>query len=464
MRRLISLVLGVAVGLALAPSHAQAQTQAWDKLIAPGLTYRMEIDLTKPMVVHALRWTSGSGAIRARAESAKDTVLAPADVDKVRGRDPLTNAIRRTQAIAGINGDFFPMQGSPLGCMLRDGELLALPYPDRSTFGWGPGTAQVSTLTFQGTAKLPSGAVTLKSLNREAGENDLVLQTAFAGYSLSKSPGTHVIFAASGFLRPGVDATGTVRRIEQGKTSVKLGDGEWALTGTDAQITALNKLKEGDQVTVGFSLGGVDLLKIRNIVGGGPGLLRDGRPSLDVVREQFANSFASDRHPRTAIGFNREGDVWLVVVDGRSPTSRGASLGELTDVMIGLGCTDAMNLSGGGDTTLAVLGLVLNHPSDGGEERPLANAVLLFGDASTPAAGDMVVRGTPTLVMGQPSTFTVVDQNGETIPNGEILWAAKGAAWIDQAGTLRPLKPGDVTVYASVRGKVLSVRVNVVDA
>ncbi|MES1227429.1 MAG: hypothetical protein ABUL72_02095, partial [Armatimonadota bacterium] len=115
-------------------------------------------------------------------------------------------------------------------------------------------------------------------------------------------------------------------------------------------------------------------------------------------------------------------------------------------------------------STPAVLGLVLNRPSDGSEEKPVSNALLLFGDVPASSTGDMVVRGTPTLVMGQPSTFTVVDQNGETIPNGEVLWAAKGSGWIDQAGTLRPLKPGDVTVYASVRGKVLSVRVNVVEA
>ncbi|MES1228354.1 MAG: phosphodiester glycosidase family protein, partial [Armatimonadota bacterium] len=334
MRRLAALLVLVAAGL----SHAQ--TQAWEKLIAPGLTYRMEIDLQKPLVIHALRWTSGSGAIRARVETAKDTILAPADVDTVRGRDLVTNAIRRTQAIAGINGDFFPLQGNPMGCMLRDGELIALPTPDRSAFGWGPGAAEVGTLTGSGTAKLPSGEVPLKSLNKEAGDNDLVLQTNVAGYSLSKSTGTHVIFSASGFLRPGVDSAGTVKRVEQNQTAVRLGADEWALTGTGSRIAALNSLKPGDQVSVNLSLTGLDLLKIRNIVGGGPGLLHNGTATIDVVKEQFSNSFALDRHPRTAVGFNRDGDVWMVVIDGRQPNSRGASLPELADIMLGLGCTD----------------------------------------------------------------------------------------------------------------------------
>ena len=464
MRRLTSLILGAVVGLVFAPAVGRAQTQSWEKLIAPGLTYRMEIDLTRPQVIHALRWTSGSGAIRARVETAKDTILAPAEADPVRGRDLLTNAIRRTQAIAGVNGDFFASQGNPSGAMLRDGELIALPFPDRSAFGWGPGASAVGSLSSKGTAKLPSGERTIKSLNREAGDDDLVLQTSVAGYSLSKSAATHVIFSASGILRPGVEASGTVRRVEQGETSVKLAPDEWALTATGSQAGSLSPLKSGDQVSVNISLTGFDLLSIRNIVGGGPSLLKDSKPTIDVVTEQFANAFALDRHPRTAVGFNRDGDVWLVVVDGRSTTSRGATLAEMADILLGLGCTDGMNLDGGGNSTLAVFGLVLNHPSDNGEEHPIANAILMYGDVPTTATGDMVVRGTPTLVMGQPATFTVVDQNGETIPNGEILWAAKGAGWIDQAGTLRPIKPGDVTVYASVRGKVLSVRVNVIEA
>lgn len=460
MRRLVASTLFVLA----CNGVAHAQTQAWEKLVAPGLTYRMEIDLNKPMVIHSLRWTAGSGSIRARVEPARETIVAPADSDKLRGKDTLTNAVRRVQAVAGVNGDFFGATASPLGCMLRDGELLALPFAGRSTFGWGPGQAQVGALAATGTVKFSSGTVPLAGLNREAGDNELVLQSPLAGTSSSKSSASHLVLTASGILRPGVDVVGSVKRVEQGQTSVKLGADEWAVTGSGAQAALLNALRPGDSVTVRFELTGFDFSRIRNVVGGGPALLRDGKPSVDVVAEQFSNAFAMDRHPRTAVGYNRDGDVWMVVVDGRTPFSRGANLSELQDVMLNLGCSEALNLNGGGASTLAVLGLVMNRPSDAGEERPLANALMLFGDLPNASQGDMVIRGTPTVVMGQPGVFTVIDQNGEQIPNGEVLWVAKGSAWIDQSGTLRPVKAGDTTVYASVRGRVLSIRVSVVEA
>lgn len=455
MRRLATIL-----PLLVASVLAHAQTQAWEKLIAPGLTYRMEIDLSKPLVVHALRWTAGSGAIRARAEALGETVLAS---DSPYGRETLSNAVKRTQAIGGVNGDFFGKFGNPLGCMLRDGELVSLPEPNRSVFGWGPGMNTVTTVTAKGTAKLPGGEREILGLNREAGDNDLVLETPTAGLSLSRGPATHVVFSAPGFLRPGVETTGNVVRVVTDQTSVKLNGGEWAFVATGTQAAALASLKAGDTVAATFTLAGLDLFSVRNVLGGGPSLLKDGQPTIDVVKERFSNAFASDRHPRSAVGFGRDGDVWLVVVDGRNPSSRGMTLPELADFMAGLGCAEALNLDGGGSTTLSLLGVTLNRPSDG-EERPLANGFLLFGDLPAPSTGDMVIRGTPTLVMGQPFTFSVVDQNGETIPNAEVLWTAKGGAWIDQAGTLRPLKPGDCTVSASVRGKVLKLKVNVVDA
>lgn len=455
MRRLATVVTLLAAGVL-----AQAQTQAWEKLIAPGLTYRMEIDLSKPLVVHALRWTAGSGAIRSRSETMAETILG---TEKPFGRDTLSNASKRTQALGGVNGDFADKFGNPLGCMLRDGELISLPEPNRSVFGWGPGMNTVTTLTAKGTAKIPGGEREIVGLNREAVDNELVLETPTGGMSLSRNPGVHVVFTASGFLRPGVETSGTVTRVVANETSVKLNPGEWSLVGTGSQATALSALKAGDTVAATVNLAGVDLFSVRNILAGGPSLLKDGNPTIDVVKERFSNAFANDRHPRTAVGFGRDGDVWLVVVDGRNPSSRGMSLPELADFMAGLGCADAMNLDGGGSTTLSLLGLTLNRPSDG-EERPVSNGFLLYGDLPAPTTGDMVIKGTPTLVMGQPFTFSVVDQNGETIPNAEVLWAAKGGAWIDQAGTLRPLKPGECTVSASVRGKVLRLRVNVVDA
>ena len=88
-------------------------------------------------------------------------------------------------------------------------------------------------------------------------------------------------------------------------------------------------------------------------------------------------------HPRTAIGYSKNGKfLYLVVVDGRQPFySQGMTLAELAKLMIDLGAHDAMNLDGGGSSTMVIRGgdgnpRILNSPIDlyiPGRERPVAN-------------------------------------------------------------------------------------------
>jgi hypothetical protein len=114
----------------------------------------------------------------------------------------------------------------------------------------------------------------------------------------------------------------------------------------------------------------------RQIIGGGQIILRNGVPI------KYQDAFATDRHPRTAVGVSR-GGKWLtfLIVDGRQPSlSIGMTLAELSSEMIRLGCDDAINLDGGGSTTLVYRDpatkrlKVLNSPSDG-KERSVADVL-----------------------------------------------------------------------------------------
>jgi exopolysaccharide biosynthesis protein len=110
-------------------------------------------------------------------------------------------------------------------------------------------------------------------------------------------------------------------------------------------------------------------------MGGGPRLLADGRY---VGGEGFTNGFLNRRHPRTAIARLADGRLLLVVVDGRQPYhSLGMTLPELAVTLNALGATDAINLDGGGSSTLVVRGTVVNLPSDEGGERAVSDALLL---------------------------------------------------------------------------------------
>jgi exopolysaccharide biosynthesis protein len=83
-------------------------------------------------------------------------------------------------------------------------------------------------------------------------------------------------------------------------------------------------------------------------------------------------------NPRTAIGVQADGRVIMVVVDGRQPRySAGLTLLGLAQLMRDLGAVDAMNLDGGGASTMVVKGDVVNRPSDG-HERTTASAALIL--------------------------------------------------------------------------------------
>ena len=83
------------------------------------------------------------------------------------------------------------------------------------------------------------------------------------------------------------------------------------------------------------------------------------------------------RHPRTAVGWDKD-HLYLVEVDGRqSDLSVGMTFPELAAYMAKLGCEQAMNLDGGGSATMWVFGQVMNSPSEG-RERPGANALVVL--------------------------------------------------------------------------------------
>lgn len=121
-----------------------------------------------------------------------------------------------------------------------------------------------------------------------------------------------------------------------------------------------------------------------NLMTAGPMLIRKG---IDYP-QRFDRTFVTARHNRTAIGLKPDGTVVLLVVDGRHPRqAEGLTIPELTRVMHWLGCCDAVNLDGGGSTTMYINGRgtngIVNHPSDNGRfdtngQRRVANAILVI--------------------------------------------------------------------------------------
>jgi exopolysaccharide biosynthesis protein len=113
--------------------------------------------------------------------------------------------------------------------------------------------------------------------------------------------------------------------------------------------------------------------KVQWAFGGGPVLLLDKEIKITNNEERkFAGKAIDDLHPRTAIGYTATGKMILLVVQGRMPgVAAGASLRDLASIMKDLGCAEALNLDGGGSSTLLVNGLETIKPSDPGGQRPV---------------------------------------------------------------------------------------------
>ena len=103
----------------------------------------------------------------------------------------------------------------------------------------------------------------------------------------------------------------------------------------------------------------------------GPLLVRDGvavfdreadREGFRAGAHQFDSDITAERHPRAALAVTGDGKLLAVACDGRSRTDAGLTLEELTEALVALGARDALNLDGGGSTTLIAGGRLRNRP------------------------------------------------------------------------------------------------------
>lgn len=123
-----------------------------------------------------------------------------------------------------------------------------------------------------------------------------------------------------------------------------------------------------------------------SIVNGGPELVRNGRlhvtPRADgFVRPtdpSFYYGFSAKRNPRTFAGVDASGRTILATADGRSTSSLGLTIVETGAVAQSLGMRNALNLDGGGSTTMVIGGQVTNQPSDATGERPVGDSLLVL--------------------------------------------------------------------------------------
>lgn len=288
--------------------------------------------------------------------------------------------------VAAINGDYFELNGEPRyfgtvqGLCIVEGELVASP-PATAFWIDAQGLPRLGRVASQSVVIWPDGREMPFSVNcstldfkSEVRSAPLVLYTPRFGQTTRTAPGTR----EWGLARAAPDARG-IPLLAGGTVTARVskvcrsGDaaiprGGLVLSVANAAAKPVPELAVDNTVQVRTACT-PDLDGVRTAISGDPMVLAGGK--------LLTNPADSNRAPRTAVGLAGS-RVWFVVVDGRQPTmAAGMSHHELAGLMQRLGCTDALNLDGGGSSTLWYEGRVMNQPSDGAP-RPVGNALVLM--------------------------------------------------------------------------------------
>ena len=299
--------------------------------------------------------------------------------DRLAGHERTSRMARRNKAVAAINGDFGMPSGRPSHTFAEDGDLKQLSF----AVAWNFAISQDEKTTF---FARPKEVVTAEeddvwrverwNFGTEPGANDVAAYTPASG-GLLAPPGNACSAKLSPVAGPrwapgmtGVETSYRVDAVGCSSTAMAVNGGLVlaAQPGSDGAIL-LTSLTVGEEVDLGWSLGWNG---VAETVGGTPLLVQDS----NVVAEDCPQSICR-RNPRTAIGVTSTGRILMVVIDGRRNDSVGVTMVELAQIMRSLHATFALNLDGGGSSTMVVKRKVMNKPSDG-NERKVSSAVLVL--------------------------------------------------------------------------------------
>lgn len=377
----------------LVPARIEAQARDTVRQLAPGLSYRHIHDPQGPWSIHVVQVQLRKADVEFRAVRAGD---------QLRGRErPSAMAQRISTAEqrvrVAVNADFFDLKtGENENNQVVGGEwwkglkVTESPYDtyDNIHVQFAIDAAKRPTIErfiLDGKAWVRGAMTPIISVNANptGAVEGTALYTARFGASTPKDTSR---VSAEAPLRAAGYRGDTLLYVRRGAVSNTSGssipsDGA-VVAAFGARTKEVQAMAEGDTVRVLLATlprlpGGTPP---RIIVGGWPRILRDGVNVAGdaATQEGTISRNAETRHPRTAIGYSRDGKtLWLFVVEGRTAASVGMTLVEMANVMKKLGAWQAMNFDGGGSTTMVIDGVVVNTPSDPTGEREVGNALLL---------------------------------------------------------------------------------------
>ena len=366
------------------------------KEIAPGVAHVEMAIPGGPWLVHIVAISPAAREVELRSVKGLDHVV---------GRERPSEMARRTALaehrtlLAAVNADFFNFTppGVSEGPQVSDGRVVKSEdrnraaradtvLRDQPVFGVAAnGRPFFADAHLEGGVRIANGAtLTLLRVNRAANRDSLTLYDGFMGDTTPSDSGVTelVLRTVHAAAMAGDTATAVVESVDNATAGVRIPiDGavlalpsRMAGEGTGA---ASGALAAGDTVRWWTPFTGAPP-RVRELVGGYPMLLRDGRRVFEDTKA-IISGFSVTQHPRTAVATRADGTLIIMAVDGRSEASKGMSLTRLTDFLVALGAVNALNLDGGGSTVMLVRDSIVNHPTDKEGERAVANALVVLG-------------------------------------------------------------------------------------
>jgi Phosphodiester glycosidase len=326
--------------------------------------------------------------------------------ERIAGRERLSRMARRVGAVAGVNGTYFTPTGDPVGALAIGGELLSEPVDGRSALilpaAAPPFIAPVrfrGRLTVNGRSREIDGIDRTRGLIPACGGRGGDVPTTRPNAALTCTDSSELVLLTPKYgARPPREG-GVETIVRDGRVVSVRPPGSGAVprdgvlfTGTGDAARFLRDValpRSPAEFSLGLRAGGrpLDIGQTSVVLGPGPRLLRAGRLAIAAAAEGFAppqapsffRSFVAGRNPRTLAGVRADGTLLLVTVDGRRPGwSAGMTLREAAGLMRSLGARDALNLGGGGSSTMTIRGKVVNRPSDRVGERPVSNGLFVM--------------------------------------------------------------------------------------
>ena len=336
-----------------------------------------------PWAIHVVEFDYSDSLLRVETARAND---ADKGLEKT-STMALKQNRERHQVVAAINGDFFKKNGAPVNLQIHNGEIVNRAFP-RSVLAMSEtGKPQIIIPELKGKAIASDGLdCVMSGINRARNTDELI----FFNQHFGKSTGTNaygreiqIRLLERFMVNDTIDAVVIDEFVNIGNASIDSLTCVLSAHGNSASWLA-KSIAIGDTIQLLWNISQLPF-RISEAIGGTPRIVRDGRISIEHEQENIQQSFVDTRHPRTAVGFNgKDSKMYFVVVDGRQPDySVGMTLYELAVLMLELGCEQALNLDGGGSSTMVVRGRVVNKPSDLFGEREVANSLHLVSSAPT---------------------------------------------------------------------------------